>query len=403
MSFKVKCTCGKLFGVKDQYAGKKGICPHCGEKVLLQPDPGLSSASADKKTKSHRKHESDSAHKPAPVRPARKADSAVREAVSIRKAKSPPDPAPAERKAKQLSADDLVSMRTGPAPVSKDGNVDVTSQMAGIRHIVQRFCPTCGTRYNEGQARCSNCHAPLTKEEIEAAERAKKPPLIPWLPRINLSPRAKVGVSLLGVALLGLIVYLCMLPTLNRKARLEAELSLVKYTVMKAPPAGVDRMLALTFYMPGYPYNRPATVDAIGKWARRLGPAVFDTVGSGTYDLQSRRLLLKAKDGAFTYDVTLPPVLSMAARAGDIALVRQLLDEPGCDVNERDAHGSTALHAAAGAPGDPVQIVELLLRHGADRQLMDGAGRKPADIARSRNNSKIVEALRPQSALGPRR
>jgi len=36
MGIRVECPNGHVFKVKDKYAGKKGICPHCDGKVVVQ-------------------------------------------------------------------------------------------------------------------------------------------------------------------------------------------------------------------------------------------------------------------------------------------------------------------------------------------------------------------------------
>jgi hypothetical protein len=39
MGIQVKCPNGHIFKVKDKYAGKKGLCPHCeGQVIVLVPD-----------------------------------------------------------------------------------------------------------------------------------------------------------------------------------------------------------------------------------------------------------------------------------------------------------------------------------------------------------------------------
>jgi len=39
MGIRVECPNGHVFKVKDKYAGKKGLCPHCeGQVVVLVPD-----------------------------------------------------------------------------------------------------------------------------------------------------------------------------------------------------------------------------------------------------------------------------------------------------------------------------------------------------------------------------
>ena len=39
MGIRVECPNGHVFKVKDKYAGKKGLCPHCeGQVIVLVPD-----------------------------------------------------------------------------------------------------------------------------------------------------------------------------------------------------------------------------------------------------------------------------------------------------------------------------------------------------------------------------
>ncbi len=39
MGIRVECPNGHIFKVKDKYAGKKGLCPHCeGQVIVLVPD-----------------------------------------------------------------------------------------------------------------------------------------------------------------------------------------------------------------------------------------------------------------------------------------------------------------------------------------------------------------------------
>ncbi len=36
MGIQVKCPHGHVFKVKDKYAGKRGLCPHCTEQVVVE-------------------------------------------------------------------------------------------------------------------------------------------------------------------------------------------------------------------------------------------------------------------------------------------------------------------------------------------------------------------------------
>ncbi len=46
MGIRVQCPQGHVFKVKDKYAGKKGLCPHCEGQVIVQvPDLSATDAS----------------------------------------------------------------------------------------------------------------------------------------------------------------------------------------------------------------------------------------------------------------------------------------------------------------------------------------------------------------------
>ena len=46
MGIHVKCPKGHVFTVKDKYAGKKGLCPHCHDQTVVQV-PDLMSTTSD--------------------------------------------------------------------------------------------------------------------------------------------------------------------------------------------------------------------------------------------------------------------------------------------------------------------------------------------------------------------
>ncbi len=48
MGIQVECPHGHIFKVKDKYAGKKGLCPHCEGQVIVQvPDALTTSQTSD--------------------------------------------------------------------------------------------------------------------------------------------------------------------------------------------------------------------------------------------------------------------------------------------------------------------------------------------------------------------
>src|SRR3954464_1710295 len=48
MGIQVECPNGHIFKVKDKYAGKKGLCPHCEGQVIVQvPDALTANPASD--------------------------------------------------------------------------------------------------------------------------------------------------------------------------------------------------------------------------------------------------------------------------------------------------------------------------------------------------------------------
>jgi ankyrin repeat protein len=84
-----------------------------------------------------------------------------------------------------------------------------------------------------------------------------------------------------------------------------------------------------------------------------------------------------------------PSPLMLAAREGRLNAVRYLLDQ-GADINAYDGSGNTALAEATYYSQIPV-IKELLAR-GAHINGLTGGG-TPLDIARSRNDSTVIDLL----------
>ena len=82
-----------------------------------------------------------------------------------------------------------------------------------------------------------------------------------------------------------------------------------------------------------------------------------------------------------------------AVKAADQAAIRTLLTER-VDVNTPEADGTTALHWAA--DGDNPELVELLIRAGADVNQADFTGRTPlaaAERSNSPSRRAVMEAL----------
>ena len=84
--------------------------------------------------------------------------------------------------------------------------------------------------------------------------------------------------------------------------------------------------------------------------------------------------------------------LHAAMVAGDVEIVRALLDA-GADVDARQQAGVTALMGAAA--GGSVELVQLLLAAGADPSLQDEAGRTACDWASDRGQAAAAALLLP--------
>ena len=91
-----------------------------------------------------------------------------------------------------------------------------------------------------------------------------------------------------------------------------------------------------------------------------------------------------------------PPLVS-AAKGGFVQCVDELLQR-GADINAYDHEENTALHVATRLP-DPVPLIRLLLRSGANTRATNRAGYTPLKMALANANSIAIEALGGRSAL----
>ena len=88
----------------------------------------------------------------------------------------------------------------------------------------------------------------------------------------------------------------------------------------------------------------------------------------------------------------------LAAEAGKLDMVRYLwekganVDEVGGGSDDRSAHAGSAMHKAVGR--GHAAVVRLLLEKGADKNLEDGHGRTPLDLAEEKGEEEIAELLR---------
>lgn len=78
-----------------------------------------------------------------------------------------------------------------------------------------------------------------------------------------------------------------------------------------------------------------------------------------------------------------------AAAVGDILTIKARIQE-GCNVNQTDEQGYSALHIAAA--NNAAKALELLLKSGADSKLKTPDGKTAADLAKSRKAKRLLQA-----------
>ena len=93
--------------------------------------------------------------------------------------------------------------------------------------------------------------------------------------------------------------------------------------------------------------------------------------------------------------------LISAASNGDLERVKELLSIPEIDVNKGDYDMRCPLHlaAAAGDGEKHIEVVKLLVNHGADVNIEDRWGGRPLDEALRSNHTEVADLLRRYKAL----
>jgi ankyrin repeat protein len=90
------------------------------------------------------------------------------------------------------------------------------------------------------------------------------------------------------------------------------------------------------------------------------------------------------------------PIVSAAAN-NQLQCVLDLL-QLGADINSTDLNGDSSLHMATKLQ-DPIQMIRLLLKHGADPKLVNRHGLTPLKMALRLSNGPSIEALGGRSGL----
>ena len=86
-------------------------------------------------------------------------------------------------------------------------------------------------------------------------------------------------------------------------------------------------------------------------------------------------------------------ILHIACNYNNIVIVR-LLIESRVNINELDKYGNNALWTATFNARGYYEVVELLLRNGADINSVNNAGRSPLDFAKQINDTNLVELMK---------
>ena len=152
--------------------------------------------------------------------------------------------------------------------------------------------------------------------------------------------------------------------------------------------AALDRTAALERALQG----RPDLLDAFSPDGHTpLGLACFFGATAAV-----RALLRRGADARIAANNQMRVQPLHAAVAGRHADAVALLLEKGVDVNARQQAGYTPLMGAAAAGRE--DILELLMRHGANPALVSEEGKTAASIAREHKFDAIAERLTPASA-----
>jgi RNA polymerase sigma factor (sigma-70 family) len=141
------------------------------------------------------------------------------------------------------------------------------------------------------------------------------------------------------------------------------------------------RASVILHYIDGYPLDEVADFLGIGLQAakKRLQRGREHM----KRDLEQRirttvRELRPSKDSRMLDKVNIYTNFAIAAQMGQVSLLEAMLVD-GIDVNEPDVMGRTLLHWAV--ENGHLEMIELLLRNGADQDMRDHEGRSPRQMA----------------------
>ncbi|XP_056331114.1 NF-kappa-B inhibitor delta [Danio aesculapii] len=125
--------------------------------------------------------------------------------------------------------------------------------------------------------------------------------------------------------------------------------------------------------------------------------------------LMCLRLLINAGASILSQEIkSNKTVLHLAVKEGNIHLVRVLLGHQLPNMQEfinLKAHGHTALHMAAGLHGNPYQeeLIQLLLKHGADPSIRNLENDQPAHLLQSGDKGERLKLILKKKSASSRR
>ena len=121
-----------------------------------------------------------------------------------------------------------------------------------------------------------------------------------------------------------------------------------------------------------------------------LPPAVFDDLGGDTQVVSVGGVMADIEEKLFD-----------AVRAGDVPVMKRLIERGGADVNQRYRNEMTLLHYAS-AEGQ-LEAARTLAELGADVNSQDPNGTTPLHYAAHEGHADVVTALVELGAVGDRR
>jgi ankyrin repeat protein len=137
--------------------------------------------------------------------------------------------------------------------------------------------------------------------------------------------------------------------------------------------------------------NTPSSASASPLYRTPGIPYSPNGSSSASSTSSMNQLFATQPSGIYKSPQTRTPLLYVAIRTRKKSMVRLLLRRGVSTINEQDTNGRTALHVAAQA-GDE-EMVETLVKHGADPKVVDNQGLDALYCAVEMGHEEIVDML----------